>query len=122
VSDSTNPSQAPQAPASARASAPTTSAKRSPRADRTPTDLDGIARAMLRARGVPEKSIAARVGDQKKVLRGRLRTTYWPSLVKSAPKSYGARGTIKREPNDRRPWGAIPADVARAIIKNAKRG
>jgi hypothetical protein len=90
--------------------------------DKTPTDLDGIARAMLRARGVPDKQIAARLGDQKKVLRGRLRTTYWPSLVKSAPKSYGARGTIKREPNDRRPWGAIPADVARAIIKNARRG
>lgn len=76
---------------------------------------------MLRARGVKDTAIAARLGDQKKVLRGRLRTTYWPMLVKSAPRSYGAKGTIKREPNDRRPWGAIPADVARAIIKNAKR-
>ena len=101
--------------------AATTNAKRAPRADRTPTDLDGIARAMLRARGVKDTAIAARLGDQKKVLRGRLRTTYWPMLVKSAPRSYGAKGTIKREPNDRRPWGAIPADVARAIIKNAKR-
>jgi len=88
--------------------------------DKTPTDLDGIARAMLRARNVPDKQIAARLGDQKKVLRGRLRTTYWPMLAKSAPKSYGPKGTIKREPNDRRPWGAIPADVARAIIKNAR--
>jgi hypothetical protein len=90
------------------------------RADKTPTDLDGIARAMLRARGVPDKQIAGKLGDQKKVLRGRLRTTYWPTLAKSAPKSYGPKGTIKREPNDRRPWGAIPADVARTIIKNAR--
>jgi hypothetical protein len=74
-----------------------------------------------RVAGVKDNGIAARLGDQKKVLRGRLRTTYWPSLVKSAPKSYGPKGTIKKEPNDRRPWGAIPADVARTIIKNAKR-
>lgn len=93
-----------------------------PKVDRTPTDLDGIARAMLRARGVKDTAIAARLGDQKKVLRGRLRTTYWPQLVKSAPKSYGPKGAIKREPADRRPWGTIPADVARTIIKNAKRG
>lgn len=102
------------------ANAPDNSKNSKPKVDRTPTDLDGIARAMLRARGVNDKQIAARLGDQKKVLRGRLRTTYWPSLVKSAPKSYGPRGTIKREPADRRPWGAIPADVARAIIKNAR--
>lgn len=100
--------------------APTNTPKRAPKADRTPTDLDGIARAMLRARGLKDAQIQARLGEQKKVLRGRLRTTYWPMLAKSAPKSYGAKGTIKREPNDRRPWGAIPADVARAIIKNAK--
>jgi hypothetical protein len=105
--------------ATARESAPSSPART--RGDKTPTDLDGIARAMLRARGVKDNGIAARLGDQKKVLRGRLRTTYWPSLVKSAPKSYGPKGTIKKEPNDRRPWGAIPADVARTIIKNAKR-
>lgn len=91
---------------------------RKPKADRTPTDLNGIARAMLRARGVKSDE---RLSDQKKVLRGQLRGKYWGSLVKSAPKSYGPRGTIKREPADRRPWGAIPADVARAIVKDAKR-
>lgn len=103
------------------ANATDTPARKRTATDRTPTDLDGIARAMLRAKGVKDTALAARLGDQKKVLRGRLRTTYWPALVKSAPKSYGPKGTIKREPNDRRPWGAIPADVARAIVKNAKR-
>lgn len=88
------------------------------RAASVPTDLNGIARAMLRARGVRSDE---RLSDQKKVLRGMLRGKYWPMLTKSAPKSYGSRGTIKREPADRRPWGAIPADVARAIIKDAKR-
>lgn len=108
-------------PANAGASntAPTNAPKRAPKGDRTPTDLDGIARAMLRARGLKDAQVQAKLGEQKKVLRGRLRTTYWPSIVKSAPKSYGPKGTIKREPNDRKPWGAIPADVARAIIKNA---
>lgn len=85
---------------------------------KTPTTLDGIARAMLRARGIKSDE---RLSEQKKVLRGMLRGAQWSALVKSAPKSYGPRGSIKREPNDRRPWGVIPADVARTIIKNAKR-
>jgi hypothetical protein len=85
---------------------------------RVPNDLNGIARAMLRANGVKSDD---RLSEQKKVLRGQLRGKYWGALVKSAPKLYGPRGTVKREPNDRRPWGTIPADVARAIIKNAKR-
>jgi hypothetical protein len=72
---------------------------------------------MLRARGIKSDE---RLAEQCKVVRGRLRGAYWSALVKSAPKSYGPRGTIKREPNDRRPWGAIPADVARAMIKNAR--
>jgi hypothetical protein len=105
--------------------APDTSASKVPSdkparksAPKVPTDLNGIARAMLRARGVKSDE---RLSDQKKVLRGMLRGKYWPMLVKSAPKSYGPRGTIKREPADRRPWGAIPADVARAIVKDARR-
>ena len=119
VSDSTNPSPAaPRADASARESAPTTAPKRAARADRTPTTLDGIARAMLRAQGIRSDE---RLSDQKKVLRGMLRGKYWGACVKAAPKSYGPKGAIKREPNDRRPWGAIPATVAQAIIKGAKR-
>lgn len=88
------------------------------RAASTPTTLDAIARAMLRARNVRSDE---RLSDQKKVLRGMLRGKYWSACVKAAPKAYGPRGTIKREPNDRRPWGAIPATVAQAIIKDAKR-
>lgn len=113
VSDSTNPS-----PTASGASAPDTP-KRAPakRASRTPDTLDGIARAMLRARGIRSDE---HLSETKKVLRGKLRGAYWSALTKSAPKSYGSRGSIKREPNDRRPWGKIPADVARAIIKNAR--
>ena len=85
--------------------------------DRTPTTVPTIARAMLRARGTKSDE---RLAEQCKVVRGRLRGAYWSALVKSAPKSYGPKGAIKREPNDRRPWGAIPADVARAMIKNAR--
>lgn len=92
--------------------------KRAPKQDRTPTTLDGIARAMLRAQGIRSDE---RLSDQKKVLRGMLRGKYWGACVKAAPKSYGPKGAIKREPNDRRPWGAIPATVAQAIIKGAKR-
>lgn len=117
MSDSPNPS--PNTATAAQAADTNARNQRSQRADRTPTNLDGIARAMLRARGIRSDE---RLAEQKKVLRGRLRTTYWPALVKSAPKSYGAKGAIKREPNDRRPWGAIPADVSRAIIKNARKG
>jgi hypothetical protein len=91
---------------------------RAPKQDRTPTTLDGIARAMLRAQGVRSDE---RLSEQKKVLRGMLRGKYWGACVKAAPKSYGPKGAIKREPNDRRPWGAIPATVAQAIIKGAKR-
>lgn len=110
------------APASgAPESAPVANATDKParkRADKTPTTLDGIARAMLRAQGVRSDE---RLSDQKKVLRGMLRGKYWGACVKAAPKSYGPKGAIKREPNDRRPWGAIPATVATAIIKGAKR-
>lgn len=107
------------APTNTSATAPSDTPKRTPkRAPNTPTTLDGIARAMLRARGVKSDE---RLSDQKKVLRGMLRGKYWSACVKAAPKSYGARGAIKREPNDRRPWGAIPATVAQAIIKDAKR-
>ena len=84
---------------------------------KTPNTLDGIARAMLRARGIKSDE---HLSDQKKVLRGKLRGAYWSAVCKEAPKLYGARGSVKREPNDRRPWGVIPANVARAIIKNAR--
>lgn len=87
------------------------------RGAKVPNDLNGIARAMLRARGIKSDE---RLSEQKKILRGKLRGPYWGALVKSAPKLYGPRGTVKREPNDRRPWGTIPSDVARAIIKNAR--
>lgn len=92
--------------------------KRAPKADRTPTNLDGIARAMLRARGIKSDE---RLSEQKKVLRGMLRGKYWSACVKAAPKSYGPKGSVKREPNDRRPWGTIPATVAQAIVRDARR-
>lgn len=91
--------------------------KRTPNAGKVPTTVPTIARAMLRARGIKSDE---RLAEQCKVVRGRLRGAYWSALVKSAPKSYGPKGAIKREPNDRRPWGAIPADVARTLIKNAR--
>lgn len=92
--------------------------KRAPRATgKTPDTLDGIARAMLRARGVRSDESLSEI---KKVLRGKLRGAYWAALCKEAPKLYGPKGTVKREPNDRRPWGRIPAGVAKAIIKNAR--
>lgn len=87
------------------------------RAGKTPDTLDGVARAMLRARGIKSDE---RLADTKKVLRGKLRGAYWSQLTKEAPKQYGPRGTVKREPNDRRPWGRIPAGVAKAIVKNAR--
>ena len=89
----------------------------SKRAPKTPNTLDGIARAMLRARGIKSDE---RLAEQKKILRGKLRGAYWSQLTKEAPKMYGPRGTVKREPNDRRPWGTIPSGVARALIKNAR--
>lgn len=91
-------------------------AKRAPA--KTPNTLDGIARAMLRARGIRSDE---HLSDTKKVLRGKLRGAYWSSLTKEAPKLYGTRGSVKREPNDRRPWGTIPANTARAIIKASGR-
>lgn len=107
-------------PQASGANAPDTNTRpaRKRAAAKTPTDLNGIARAMLRARGIKSDE---RLSEQKKILRGKLRGAYWGALVKSAPKSYGPKGSIKREPNDRRPWGAIPADVARDLIKNARR-
>lgn len=113
------------APASASSTATKPSSQTSDRpartrkggGSRTPDTLDGIARAMLRARGVKSDE---RLSDTKKVLRGKLRGAYWSALTKEAPKLYGTRGSVKREPNDRRPWGRIPAGVARAIIKNAR--
>lgn len=106
------------APTNASATAPSDKPKAKRAAASTPTTLDGIARAMLRARNVKSDE---RLSDQKKVLRGMLRGKYWSACVKAAPKSYGPKGSIKREPNDRRPWGAIPATVAQAIVKDAKR-
>jgi hypothetical protein len=73
---------------------------------------------MLRARNIRSDE---HLSEQKKVLRGMLRGKYWSACVKAAPKAYGPRGSEKREPNDRRPWGTIPADVARAIVKDARR-
>jgi len=87
-------------------------------AAKMPNTLDGVARAMLRARGIKSDE---HLSDTKKVLRGKLRGAYWSQLTKEAPKLYGTRGSIKREPNDRRPWGTIPAGVARAIIKSNAR-
>ena len=87
------------------------------RTAKTPNTLDGVARAMLRARGIKSDEHLA---DTKKVLRGKLRGAYWSQLTKEAPKLYGNKGSVKREPNDRRPWGTIPAGVAKAIIKNAR--
>lgn len=105
------------APATAANAADKPARKRTPNAGKTPTTVPTIARAMLRARGIKSDE---RIAEQCKVVRGRLRGAYWSALVKSAPKSYGPKGAIKREPNDRRPWGAIPADVARTMIKSAR--
>jgi hypothetical protein len=107
-------------PSSDQTSAPTGADSKPARkraAAKTPNTLDGIARAMLRARGIKSDE---HLSDMKKVLRGKLRGAYWSSLTKEAPKLYGPKGTVKREPNDRRPWGTIPANTARAIIKNAR--
>lgn len=114
---SDDPSVVTPTTANANASADTPKPKRA--AAKTPNTLDGIARAMLRARGVRSDE---HLSDTKKVLRGKLRGAYWSSLTKEAPKLYGTRGSVKREPNDRRPWGTIPANTARAIIKASARG
>ena len=90
------------------------------RAAKVPDTVEGIARAQLRARGLKGDKLEGAVRDQMKVVRGRLRSTYWSALTKAAPKSYGARGAIKNTPNDRRPWGAIPASVARDVIKGTR--
>lgn len=39
-----------------------------------------------------------------KLFRSRLRSSF-ATLAKLDAKNYGAKGTIKREANDRRPWG-----------------
>lgn len=81
-------------------------------------NVTSLARARLRARGIRSDE---RLMAECKVVRGQLRSTYWSALVKAAPKSYGTRGSIKSEPNDRRPWGAIPKAVADKLIKNARK-
>lgn len=101
----------------ANATDSTTNAPARKRAPKVPDTLDGVARAMLRARNIKSDE---RLSEQKKVLRGKLRGAYWAALCKEAPKLYGPKGTVKREPNDRRPWGKIPANVAKALIKDAR--
>lgn len=51
--------------------------------------------------------------DVAKRVRQHMRTTAWPDLVKAAPSLYGPKGSIKRAPNDRRPWGVVPKRVMR---------
>ena len=94
---------------------PTTKPKRTSEKAYTVTSL---ARARLRARGIRSDE---RLMAECKVVRGQLRSTYWSALVKAAPKSYGPRGSIKSEPNDRRPWATIPASVAKTLVKNARK-
>lgn len=81
-------------------------------------NVTSLARARLRARGIRSDE---RLMAECKVVRGQLRSTYWSALTKASPKSYGPRGSVKSEPNDRRPWGVIPASVARTLIKNARK-
>lgn len=102
----------------ANANATTEPKARKPRAKRESYDVTGLARARLRARGIRSDE---RLMAECKVVRGQLRSTYWSALTKAAPKAYGPKGTIKSEPNDRRPWGAIPKTVADTLIKNARR-
>jgi len=40
-----------------------------------------------------------------KLFRSRLRSSF-ATLAKADPKQYGPKGAIKREANDRRPWGS----------------
>lgn len=76
--------------------------------------VQSIARARLRKRGIKNDD---RLGDECKVVRGMLRRgSNWEALRKAAPKAYGPRGSIKTAANDRRPWGPIPTNVARAVI------
>jgi hypothetical protein len=76
--------------------------------------VESIAKARLKKRGVSTSD--ARVADEKKVVRGMLRRSF-DDLTKAAPASYGPRGKVKTHHNDRRPWGAIPASVAKTLIK-----
>ena len=105
--------------ASENAPATPEKAKRT-RSKNVPDTVHAIAVARVRKRlgaRASQAAIDARVGDEKKVVRGQLRSTQWAALVKASPKSYGPRGSVKREPNDRRPWGTIPAAVAKEMVK-----
>lgn len=51
--------------------------------------------------------------DVAKRVRQHMRTGAWSDLVKAAPSLYGPKGSIKRAPNDRRPWGVVPKRVLR---------
>lgn len=90
---------------------PTTPTK--PTRERTQTfTVESIAKARLRKRGVGLDHLA----DEKKVVRGMLRRSF-SDLAKAAPASYGSKGKIKTIANDRRPWGPIPASVAKNLVK-----
>lgn len=94
--------------------------KKRNRKSNVPDTVRGIARARVQKRLGAKASAAtieAKVADECKAVRGALRSSQWAALTKAAPKSYGPKGSIKSAPNDRRPWGAIPATVARELIK-----
>lgn len=88
-----------------------------PRKSNVPDTVRGIARARLVKRGIKGAALEAKIADECKAVRGALRSSQWASLTKAAPSSYGKRGKVKQEPNDRRPWGTIPASVAKELIK-----
>lgn len=82
------------------------------KAKREAFTVEQIAIARLRKRGVS----LDRKADEMKVVRGMLRRSF-DDLAKAAPASYGPKGKVKTVANDRRPWGPIPAAVAKALVK-----
>lgn len=69
------------------------------------SDQNTVARiehsAAIRAYATAKNIDTTRAG---KLFRSRLRSSF-ATLAKLDAKSYGPKGTVKREANDRRPWG-----------------
>lgn len=92
---------------------PTTTDAPKARSKKESFTVEAIAVARLRARGIKSND---RKADEMKVVRGMLRRKF-ADLEKAAPASYGRKGKVKVASNDRRPWGPIPASVAKEIVK-----